>query len=348
MNGMLGTVAGILNRNRMAVAALLVAVAAYCFDGLFTTWIQSPDFLWGQISVPNLLMIIMFGMGMTMKPGDFLGILRQPIYVLAGEAVQFTVMPLTGIILCGIFQLPPELAAGVILVGCCPGGTASNVMTYLARGDVALSVSMTALSTLLAPFVTPFLVLLCLEIYQNSTSGAIQTDTAAMFYSILKIVVAPVFLGILLNTFCSGITRAAVKFLPAVSCTGICLIIGYVIDATSQQLATCGLLIMLVVILHNLLGMVAGWLTGTLLLTSFPRRSALALEVGMQNSGLAASLAAVCFAAAPLAAVPAAIFSAWHNISGALAASLMRRWTEKREQEQKQRTRSPQTAGSRS
>ena len=310
----------------MALYAILVTLLAYFVRGSFSSFMGNPDFLGGQLNVTNLLMVIMFGMGMTLRFEDFMVVFTEPRDMLAGEVAQFLVMPLTGFLLCLVFQLPPELAVGVILTGCCPGGTASNVMTYMARGDVALSVGMTATATVLAPLLTPLLTLFYTGLYSESIEGSdIHVDAMGMFVEIIKIVIIPIALGMLLNRFFRRFTAKLTAGLPLISCIGICLIIGFVIDKTGERLLDNGLIIILVVILHNLIGYLMGLGVGWFLRLPAPRRNAITIEVGMQNSGLATALTASCFPAMILAQVPGAIFSAWHNISGAIAAGLMAR-----------------------
>ncbi len=310
----------------MALYAVLVTLTAFFARGTFTSWINNQEFLRGYFSVTNLLMVIMCGMGMTLRFQDFRQVFLKPRDMLVGEILQFLVMPLAGFLLCLAFRLPPELALGVILTGSCPGGTASNVMTYMAKGDVALSVGMTAVSTVLAPFLTPLMVMLYAGLYSDSIGGAdIVIDGTGMFVGILKIVLIPVFLGMLLNHFLRSVTAKLAKVLPLISCIGICCIIGFVIDSAGDRLLANGLLIILVVILHNLIGYLAGFGASHLLGLSPERRNAVSIEVGMQNSGLATALAGMCFPGMLLAQVPGAIFSAWHNISGAVLAGILAR-----------------------
>ena len=228
---------------------------------------------------------------------------------------QFTVMPLLALGLTWAFSLPQELALGVILVGCCPGGTASNVITYLAKGDLALSVGMTATSTLLAPILTPLLVWMM-------AGTKVDVDTVGMLLSIVYVVIAPIVVGLLCQHFLPKITQRVVPYLPAFSSIAIALTVGIVVSHNADRLLVGGLLVVLVVMLHNLCGLALGYLIGRLLRLSEPKVRALSIEVGMQNSGLASSLATLHFAAYPMATIPGAIFSVWYNISGALVARL--------------------------
>ena len=279
------------------------------------------SFIWIDTKTINpLLGVIMFGMGLTLSPNDFKIVLSRPKDILVGCLAQFTIMPLLAWLLTLAFSLPKELALGVILVGCCPGGTASNVITYLAKGDLALSVGMTACSTLLAPIVTPLLVLL--------TAGTmVEVDTLGMLLSIVYVVIAPIIVGLLCQRFIPRITKAVTPYLPAFSSLAIALVVGIIVSHNADRLMLGGLIVILVVILHNLLGLSLGFAIGRLLRLEKPKCVALSIEVGMQNSGLASSLANMHFAAYPLATIPGAVFSVWHNISGALAAKIFQRTT---------------------
>ena len=289
----------------MGVLVLLVAAVSL---------LQPSSFLWVDTKNINpMLGLIMFGMGLTLSPKDFHIVLSRPKDIIIGCLAQFTVMPLLAIGLSLLFSLPKELALGVILVGCCPGGTASNVITYLAKGDLALSVGMTATSTLLAPLLTPLLVWLL-------AGTMVNVDTAGMLLSIVYVVISPIIVGLLCQRFLPQLTRRVVPYLPAFSSLMIAFVVGIVVSHNADRLLVGGMIVIIVVMLHNLLGLSVGWIIGRLLRLSHPNRVAISIEVGMQNSGLASSLAVTHFAAFPMAAIPGAIFSVWHNISGALAA----------------------------
>lgn len=260
-----------------------------------------------------LLGVVMFGMGLATKLEDFKVVFSRPKDIAIGCAAQFTIMPALAWALARLFGLDEALTVGVILVGCCPGGTASNVMTFLAKGDLALSVGMTGVSTILAPFLTPALTLLL-------AGKTVEVDAFAMFIGILWVVILPICLGFVAKRFCPKATDRVIRFMPMVSSVAIVVIIALVLAANVDRLATGGLSVFLVVILHNLCGLALGYLIAFALRLAEPKRRALCIEVGMQNSGLAASLAAAHFAAYPMAAVPGAIFSVWHNISGAFVA----------------------------
>ena len=259
-----------------------------------------------------LLGVIMFGMGLTISPDDFREVVRRPRDVAIGVAGQFVIMPLLAVLLTSIIPMSREVAAGVILVGCCPGGTASNVMTFLARGDVALSVACTSVTTLLAPIVTPFLVWLFASQY-------LPVDAASMFISIAKIILLPLALGFLAQKLVPGLVRMAVPSLPLVSVIGIVLIVAAVVGVNKAAIASSGLLIFAVVVLHNGFRLLLGYSLARAFGLSMSKRKAISIEVGMQNSGLGAALASAHFS--PLAAVPSAVFSVWHNVSGAIVAS---------------------------
>ncbi|MDD2971138.1 MAG: bile acid:sodium symporter family protein [Lachnospiraceae bacterium] len=274
--------------------------------------------------VNTLLGIVMFGMGLTIKLEDFKVVFSRPKDVIIGCIAQFTVMPLLAFILTKVFQLPVELAVGVILVGTCPGGTSSNVMTYLSKGDVALSVGMTAVSTILAPFLTPALTYLY-------AGAKVDVNMMNMFLSIIKVVIVPIALGFIVNKLLAKFAEALVRVLPLISTVSILAIIAAVVSANSAKILTCGFTIVLVVILHNLLGYTVGFGIGKALKLDMTKCRAISIEVGMQNSGLATSLAATHFAQYPLATIPGAVFSVWHNISGAVLANIYARTADKKD-----------------
>ncbi|MBD7993961.1 bile acid:sodium symporter family protein [Arthrobacter sp. Sa2CUA1] len=262
------------------------------------------------------LMLIMFGMGLTLTLPDFALVIRQPLPVLLGVVAQFVIMPLLGLGIAWALALPPELAAGVILVGCAPGGTASNVVTYLARGNVALSVAMTSVSTLLAPIFTPLLALWLAGRYM-------AVDAGAMALSIVQIVLIPVLLGLVIRYLAPRLVDRVLPVLPWVSVIAITFVVVAVVSGSSAAILTAGWLILLAVILHNGLGLALGYGAAKLFRQPVAARRTMAIEVGMQNSGLAAGLARDYFT--PEAALPAAVFSVWHNVSGALMAAFWRR-----------------------
>lgn len=294
-----------------AFVIIIFMLLGFIIPGIFA-WVTARIF--GQSVITILLGMIMFGMGLTVSIKDFKAILKRPLDVLKGTALQFIIMPLLAFALSKAFGLEDALMVGVVLVGTAPGGVASNVITYMARGDVAYSVAMTTVSTLLAPFLTPVIAYLLIR-------ETVSFDPVSMFINITQVVLIPIALGLTIKAVFKEKADVVEDYMPVVSTLAIGSIVGGVIGANAERiLASLGIIIG-VVILHNLLGYAIGFFAASKLFGMDGKRSiAMAIEVGMQNSGLAASLAATQFAAMPMAAVPAAIFSAFHNISGAILA----------------------------
>lgn len=286
-----------------AVIVLAAGALALATPDTFDGWTPA---------VPWLLSVIMLGMGMTLRPIDFAVIGRRPWALLIGVAAQFTIMPLLGWGIAHALGLSAVLTAGMILVGSAPGGTASNVMVYLARGDTALSVAMTSVSTLLAPVLTPLLVL-------TLVGEDLPVSGRDLFVSILEIVLVPVLLGLALRMLLPRLVERVLDALPLVSVLGITAVVVAVVAASSSTILSVGALVVLAVVLHNLGGLALGYAVGRACGLPSSGRRAVSIEVGMQNSGLAAALATVHFS--PAAALPAAMFSVWHNVSGSLLAS---------------------------
>ena len=291
----------------MGVLVLAVALVALAAPGAFSG--VRPT------AINYMLGVVMFGMGLTLNLRDFRIVFSRPKDVITGCVAQFTVMPLLACGLSRIFALDEALALGVVLVGCCPGGTASNVITYLAKGDLALSVGMTGVSTLLAPLLTPLLT-------WALAGKSVDVDVADMLLSILWVVILPIVAGLIVKGLWPKFTEQATDYLPAFSSVTIALIVAIIIAANAAKLLAGGLVIVVVVVLHNVCGLLLGWLIGRLLRLPDAKRRAISIEVGMQNSGLASSLATLHFAAYPMATIPGAVFSVWHNISGAIVARL--------------------------
>jgi BASS family bile acid:Na+ symporter len=245
-------------------------------------------------------------------------VFKQPKNIVTGCLAQFTIMPLLAFGLGRAFGLEEGLLAGVILVGTCPGGTASNVMTYLSGGDVPLSVGMTSVNTLLSPVLTPAITYLLLR-------TTVRVDAAGMFFSIIRVVIVPLLLGFIINRIAGEHKERVSDLLPLISVTAITLIVAAVVSHNSERIFQTGAVVFIVVILHNILGYAAGFLLGLTLKLPAAKKKALAIEIGMQNSGLAASLAGSAFPDLAMATVPGALFSVWHNISGALLANVLRR-----------------------
>ena len=291
----------------MAVLVLVCAVLSLLFPAVLQPIPTK--------TINYLLGVVMFGMGLALNLHDFKIVFSRPKDIIIGCMAQFTVMPLLAWGLAKVFQLDEALALGVILVGCCPGGTASNVITYLAKGDLALSVGMTGVSTVLAPLLTPLLTWLL-------AGESIHVDVAGMLLSILWVVILPIVLGLVIKSLWPKFTEKAMDYLPAFSSVAIAFTVSIVISANASKLLASGFLIILVVMCHNLCGLGLGYLIGRLTGMPEPKKRAVSIEVGMQNSGLASSLATLHFAAYPMATIPGAIFSVWHNISGAIVAWL--------------------------
>ena len=298
----LKSISGFLSSN-VAILIILFSIIAF---------FKPNGFSWATNYTAIFLGVAMFGMGLTIKTQDFKVVFTRPKELALGFVLQYTIMPLSAYVLAKVFQLPTDLALGVILVGCCPGGTASNVITYIAKGDVALSVGMTIVSTILAPFCTPILVYVL-------AGSWVEVSIYAMMISAVKVVLIPVLAGILLYRLFPKQIDSIRDVLPLVSIVSIVMIISGIVGANAEKIMTCGALTLVVVMIHNGIGLLAG--------------TAVAIEVGMQNSGLAISMATANFATNPLATLPGAIFSVWHNISGTIYANLCNREVKKEEVE---------------
>lgn len=298
--------------NNMALFVLLIGVVGA---------VRPQTLTWVGPYVGWLLGVVMFGMGMTLTFQDFKRVLQRPWEVLLGVAAQFLIMPLAAWFLVWLFALPPELAIGVVLVGTCPGGTASNVISYLARGDVALSVSMTMATTLLAPVVTPTLTWLL-------AGSWIEVSFTAMMISIAQMVLLPLLLGLTAHHFFERAVERVLPVMPVVSVVTIVLLVGGVVALGAESLLDVGLLMAAIVVLHNAFGLVLGYGMARLFRLDSKKARTVSIEVGMQNSGMAASLAVLYFS--PAAAIPGAIFSVWHNISGSIVANYFARRDERK------------------
>ena len=279
-------------------------------------WQQPGLFIEGKALIVPLLSLVMFGMGLTLQAADFRRVLSQPGVIALGLALQYSIMPLTALLVSRLLGLGPELTAGMILVGSCPGGTASNVICYLARGNVALSISLTAFSTLLSVVLTPLIALLLVD-----TTIAVPAEQ--MLVSIFIMVIIPVTAGLLLRQLLASKIEAITPVFPAVSVTAIVLIIAIIIALNAGSLADIGAVLVLAVVLHNLAGLLLGYAVARALRYDSTTSRTLAIEVGMQNSGLAVALAFKYFTAG--AALAGALFSIWHNLSGSLLASWVQR-----------------------
>lgn len=290
---------------------LLAAVLGFSFPNIIA-----------QIApyIPYLLGIVMFGMGMIISTNDFKEVFKSPKSVLIGVILQYTVMPVTTYLIAKGLNLSPDVALGVILVGCCPGGTASNVISYLAKANTALSVSITTVSTLLAPIVTPSLIYLFAREW-------LQVSFASMFISVVQVVLIPIILGFIVQRFFKPVAEKSIDILPIISVVSISLILASVVAGNKSQIIETGLIMFGVVLLHNVSGLTIGYLLAKLFKLNRPDKRAISIEVGMQNSGLAVSLATAHFN--PLSAVPGAIFSFIHLITGPTIAIIWSNQTKK-------------------
>lgn len=286
-----------------AVLVILTAVIAFIFPSAFVVF--------GSY-ITILLGIVMFGMGLTLKPVDFKLVFTKPLPVIVGICAQYMIMPLVAFGLAYLLRLPAELAAGLVLLGSVPGGTASNVMVYLARGNVALSVAMTSLSTMLAPIMTPFLLYLL-------AGQWLPVDPVAMFMSIVQVIIIPIILGFLIQRFFPVAVDKGITIVPLISVAAILIIVSAVTAANAANVVTAGLLVFIAVFLHNSFGLLLGYFTALLMGLDENDRRAISIEIGMQNSGLGVALATAHFS--PLAALPSVWGAIWHNISGPILAT---------------------------
>ena len=270
------------------------------------------DFEFKGLIVP-LLMIIMFGMGTSMNIKDFVGVAKMPKGVLVGLVCQFSIMPVVGFVLASISGLPPEIAAGIILVGCSPSGLASNVMAYISGANLALSLTLTAVSTLLAPIIMP--------LYMSWFAGQlVPIDTVAMFWSIIKIVILPIVFGLIFNHFFHGRFEIIDRAMPKISMIAIAVIITVITAAGRDSLISLGLLLIVLVLVHNVLGYVLGYSSAKLFGMDELSSRTIAFEVGMQNSGLASGIALEMGRVASMGLAPA-VFGPLMNITGSSLAA---------------------------
>ena len=295
--------------SNIAILIIIFSVIAFFYP---------KGFSWATNYTTMFLGAAMFGMGLTIKAEDFRIVFTRPKDLCIGFILQYTVMPLAAFALAKAFGLSADLALGVILVGCCPGGTASNVITYVAKGDVPLSVGMTIVSTLLAPLCTPVLVYFL-------AGSWVEVSLVTMMISVVKVVLIPVLAGILIYRIFPKQVDAVREMLPLVSVIALVMIISGIVGSNAEKIMTCGLLVMVVVAIHNTIGLALGTVAAKLMKLEEKKVTAIGIEVGMQNSGLAISLATANFAANPLATLPGAIFSVWHNISGTIYAGIRNR-----------------------
>jgi BASS family bile acid:Na+ symporter len=303
--------------NYTSIFIIGIAVITFFFPHIFD-WVRGT-------TQTVILGIIMLTMGLTLSTEDFKILARRPLDIFIGACAQFIIMPGVAYMLVHVFHLEPALALGILLVGCCPGGVSSNIMSFLCHGDVAFSVGMTCASTLLAPVMTPLLMKL--------TAGEIiHVDAIGMFTNILIVTIIPVGVGCLLNYLYSkkDYFPTLQSLMPGISVTCLAMIVGGVISTVHDDLIERGLMLFLwtfaVVFCHNSLGYLLGWFAGKLAGFNTAKKRTISIEVGMQNAGLATVLAGTFFAAQPLAVLPCAISCAWHSISGTILAGIYLKW----------------------
>lgn len=291
---------------------IAVAVFAFFFPEVFS-WVKGNN----QLAV---LFVIMFSMGLTLTIDDFKMLAKRPLDIFIGAAAQYTIMPFSAYFIGKFFNLPDEIAVGLILVGCCPGGISSNIMSFLCRGDVPYSVGMTTASTLLAPIMTPAMVLLL-------AGERINVPAAGMFISIIESVILPVIIGFMLNSFYGKKEsfQDVREVMPSIAVIGLALIVGGVISLQGANFFSAGIVIFLAVFAHNGVGYFLGYTAGRIFGMPTAKKRTLSIEVGMQNAGLATGLAVAHFAIYPHAALAAAVSCAWHSISGTLLAGYFAR-----------------------
>ena len=298
----------------MAVMVILIAALAL-FVPKSCIWIQSS---W----VNYLLIIVMFVMGLNMNLEDIAVVFTKPRDLILGCVVQYVAMPVLAFGLGKMFFLDEELLAGLIILGCCPGGTASNVMTYLSKGESAFSIGMTAVTNLLSPVITPVLTYLFLR-------KTISVDVKSMILAIIFVVIVPLLLGMVINRILSRLTENVKYILPSVADIAIFLIVASTVSHNSDRIRATGIKIIIAAILLNLLGYLFGYIFGSSFMMKMKRKKALTIEIGMQNSGMATSLAVAAFPGMAMAAVPAAVFSVWQYVSGAVLAGIFRKISKK-------------------
>lgn len=311
---------------KASIFIILTAIVTFLFPGLFE-WVKGD-------TQTVILGIIMLTMGLTLTPNDFKLLAYRPLDILIGAAAQFTIMPLVAFSLSWLFSQIPTFApystamsVGIILVGCCPGGVSSNIMSFLCRGDVAYSVGMTCASTLLAPVLTPLLVLWL-------AGERVDVDAVGMFRQILIVTIIPIAIGFMLNVWLGhkDVFRKIQGCMPGLSVTCLACIVGGVVTTVHAPLVSNGLLLFLLtfgmVFCHNTIGYILGYTVGSLCHFSTAKKRTLSIEVGMQNAGLGTNLAMTFFVATnPMTVVPCAISCAWHSISGTILANFFARQT---------------------
>ena len=320
-------------KHMQAVSRLLAAHASVFVIGVALVTFFFPHlFDWVRGTTQTVILgIIMLTMGLTLTTDDFRILAQRPFDVLIGTSAQFFIMPAVAWLLVHVWHLDAPLALGILLVGCCPGGVSSNIMSYLCHGDVAFSVGMTCASTLLAPVMTPLLM-------QITAGEIIHIDAVGMFINILIVTIIPVAIGCALNKIYSrkACFPTIQSLMPGISVTCLAIIVGGVISTVHDDLLEGGVMLFFwtfaVVFCHNSLGYLLGWFAGRAAGFNTAKKRTISIEVGMQNAGLATVLASNFFAAQPLAVLPCAISCAWHSISGTILAGLYLKYDKRKEQ----------------
>lgn len=299
------------------IIILLVAIVISLLYPNSFKWVLSK---YEGINILNLLLsIILFTMGTTLKADDFINVFKNPKEIAVGISAQYLIMPLIALVFARIFSLDTSLTIGLILVGTVPGGTASDVITFLSKGDVALSVSLTAVSTVISPILTPLITLLLI-------GNQIPFDPIDMFISIIEIVIIPIILGLILNYKFPDFCEKLKDYLPAISSIVICLIVAGVIGANKQAILTSSGIIIVVIILQYFTAMSLGFGIGYLAGMGKKQIITVAIELAFQNSGLSTSLAKTHFPNLSQATVPGALYSVWQNFAGSLLAYIFSRY----------------------
>ena len=304
------------HKNLKGFSFTILIFAAVTISMFYPAYLQQIGSFQMKWLIVPLLQMIMFGMGTAMSIKDFVGVVKMPKGVLVGLACQFTIMPVLGFVIATLFAFPPEIAAGVVLVGSSPSGLASNVMSYLAKANLALSVTLTAVSTLLAPLMTPLL----MEFFAGQF---VPIDFWGMMFSIVKIVILPIVLGLVFNHFFHGKAKWLDKAMPILSMASIALIIMIITAAGRDSLLSIGLFLISAAIIHNAAGYFLGYWGCRMFKMDERDCRTIALEVGMQNGGLASGIALEMGKVATVGLAPA-VFGPWMNISGSSLATYWR------------------------
>jgi len=303
------------------VIILLTVVITFAYPNTFT-WVLND--ISGLSILNTLLGVILFGMGTTLELDNFIEVFRRPKEILVGISAQYVIMPIIALALTRIFSLDTALTVGLVLVGCVPGGTASDVITFLSKGDVALSVSLTAVSTVISPILTPLITLILI-------GNRIVFNPVDMFVSIVQIVIIPIALGLIINYEFPKFSANLREYLPAVSAIAICLIIGGVLGSNKEAILSTSWIIMLVIILQYALAILLGLGVAFISRMKTKQSITIAIELAFQNSGLSTSLAKTHFPNLAVATVPGALYSVWQNFAGSILAYIFRKYVERKE-----------------